>query len=266
MMDTYVDERDYRLLEADKYTFFVLKRIIGGECRLLFSDHERLILCFSAPPYPVWIWTPDDAPVEEMERAYQLVRENELLTGDYQFNCKYSLAQYFMQRASEDGFNAEISTNLYAYDCLDPIAPKEKAEGVVYRCEMKDLEEVVELMDLFHKEVGIDQRDLLSYRADAKAYIQSGNLFFWKDPQGNHVASCKYTPNGEMASISLVYTRPEFRRKHYGENLVYQVTMKAKEAGYVPMLYSDADYAASNACYQKVGYILRGKLCTISIQ
>ncbi len=23
-MDTYVDERDYKLLEADKYTFFVL--------------------------------------------------------------------------------------------------------------------------------------------------------------------------------------------------------------------------------------------------
>ena len=45
MMDTYVDERDYELLEADRYTFFVLKRIMGGECKLLLSDHERLILC-----------------------------------------------------------------------------------------------------------------------------------------------------------------------------------------------------------------------------
>ena len=35
------------------------------------------------------------------------------------------------------------------------------------------------------------------------------------------------------------------------------------EAGYVPMLYTDADYVASNACYEKIGYILRGKLCTI---
>ena len=34
IMDTYVDERDYKLLEADKYTFFVLKRIMGGECKL----------------------------------------------------------------------------------------------------------------------------------------------------------------------------------------------------------------------------------------
>ncbi len=52
MIDTYVDERDYELLEADRYTFFVLKRIMGGECKLLLSDHERLILCFTGHHTP----------------------------------------------------------------------------------------------------------------------------------------------------------------------------------------------------------------------
>lgn len=42
-----------------------------------------------------------------------------------------------------------------------------------------------------------------------------------------------------------------------------QVSKMAKDAGYMPMLYTDADYAASNACYEKIGYVLRGKLCTI---
>ena len=45
--------------------------------------------------------------------------------------------------------------------------------------------------------------------------------------------------------------------------MVYEVTKLVKEAGYIPMLYTDADYPASNACYEKIGYILRGKLCTI---
>jgi hypothetical protein len=49
-MDNYVDERDYKLLEGDKYTFFVLRRIIDGPCKLLLSDHERLIICFSTEP------------------------------------------------------------------------------------------------------------------------------------------------------------------------------------------------------------------------
>ena len=42
--------------------------------------------------------------------------------------------------------------------------------------------------------------------------------------------------------------------------------MIAKEADYVPMLYTDADYIASNACYEKIGYMLRGKLCTLAVR
>ena len=30
-MDTFVDERDHKLLDGDKYTFSVLSRIIGGD-------------------------------------------------------------------------------------------------------------------------------------------------------------------------------------------------------------------------------------------
>ena len=263
MMDTYVDERDYKLLEADKYTFFVLKQIMGGKCNLLLSDHDRLILCFTGQPFPVWIWTPDDASEEEMERAYLLAKDNRLLTGDYRFNVKYALADHFTKRAAEDGLKMIVSTNMFAYDCLDPIRPEKETDGGIYRCEMKDLEEVVTFLDMFHKEVGIDQKDIHGYRKDAEEFIRSGNMYLWKDAQGNSAASCKYAPAGDMAAINLVFTRPESRRKHYAENLVYQVTIKVKEAGYVPILYTDADYAASNACYEKIGYVLRGKLCTI---
>ena len=262
-MDNYVDERDYKLLEADKYTFFVLKRIMDGECKLLLSDHERLIICFTEHPFPVWIWMPDDASEEEMEKSYRLAKENKLITGEYHFNVKYALAEYFIKQAAEDGLKMKISTNMYAYDCLNPISPKAEADGGIHRCEMKDLEELVVFLDAFHNEIGIDRQDIKGYRKDAEAFIQSGTMYLWKDGQGNSVASCKYAPSGDVASINLVFTRPESRRKHYAENLVYQVTMKAKEEGYVPMLYTDADYVASNACYEKIGYVLRGKLCTI---
>lgn len=263
MMDTYVDERDYKLLETDKYTFFVLKRIIGGESKLLLTDHERMIICFTGHPYPVWIWTADDASKEEMEKAYQLAVENRLLAGEHHFNIKYSLAEYFIRRAAEEGSELKIVTNMFAYDCLDPVRPDTEADGGIYCCEIKDLEELVDFLDRFHKELSIDQKDISGYREDAEEFIRTGNMYLWKDEQGRNVASCKYAPDGDMASINLVFTRPEFRRRHYAENLVYQVTMKVKEAGYVPMLYTDADYVASNACYEKIGYVLRGKLCTI---
>ena len=66
-MDNRADERDYLLLDSDRYTFFVLRQIMGGNCDLLLTDHEKMIICYSGAPYPVWIWTPDDLLPEFLE-------------------------------------------------------------------------------------------------------------------------------------------------------------------------------------------------------
>lgn len=262
-MDTFVDERDYLLLDRDPYTFFVLRRVMGGSCELLLTDHEKMILCFTGDPYPVWIWTPDHASPAELESVYGLARENGLLDGKHRLNVKYNLAEYFMKRSQQDGRPMTVYTRMFAYDCKSPIPPAAGADGTLYRCGAGDIEELTELLDLFHREVGIDQKSIAGYRSDAAAFIESGHMYFWKDDQGHNVASCKFDPDGEMASVNLVFTRPAYRRKHYAENLVYRVSLLVRDAGYVPMLYTDADYEASNACYEKVGYVLRGKLCMI---
>ena len=262
-MDKFADERDYKILENDKYTFFVLGRIMGGKCELLLTDHERLIICLSCKPYPVWIWTPDDASEEEMERAYRLAEEHCLLNGGHRFNLKYDLAHYFIKRATADNKKFSISTNMYAYDCHKPVEPTVIADGSIHRCVRDDTDELVDFLYFFHKETGVDQKGREDYPAEAEEYIKSGNMYFWKDKHGNNVASCKFAPNGDTASVNLVFTRPEFRRKHYAENLVYAVTKLIIAAGYTPMLYTDADYTASNSCYEKIGYVLKGKLCTI---
>lgn len=264
-MDSFADERDYKILEKDKYTFFVLGRIIGGECELLFTDHERLIICFTRNPYPVWIWTPDDMTNEEKKKTYEIVRKNGLLTAGHSFNLKYDLADYFIKRASEDAMTLSITTNMFAYDCPNPIEPSVRADGEFHRCVAEDIDELIEFMDLFHRETGIDRDSFEAYRRRAEEAIRSGSPFLWKNAEGRNVAVCtlRPRPNDGLAGVGLVYTREEYRRKHYAENLVYQVTKMARNAGYMPMLYTDADYAASNACYEKIGYILKGKLCTI---
>ncbi|MBP5655148.1 MAG: GNAT family N-acetyltransferase [Clostridiales bacterium] len=264
-MDNYVDERDYKLLENDRYTFSVLARIIRGENSLLLSDHERIIICFTGQPYPVWIWTPDDASEDEMERAYRLAGENGLLDGEHHFNMKYELAEFFISRAKSEGIVFDITMNMYAYDCPEPIAPRDPAEGEMHKCTGEDLDAAVDFFEDFFNAVGIDKQSREEYRTMAEENIADGYLYLWKDPSGRFVSSCNWHPANDLASIGLVYTRNEERRKHYAEHLVYQVTMIAKDAGYTPMLYTDADYTASNACYEKIGYVLRGKLCTVGI-
>ena len=262
-MDHFADERDYKLLENDKYTFSILAGKMGGECELLLTDHENLIICFSSDPYPVWIWTPDGAAEEEKEKAYNLVRENGLLTKGHTFNLKYDLAAHFISRSAEGAAALSIKTNMFAYDCPNLKEPHIWADGECHRCAPEDMDELVEFIDLFHKETGVDQNSLEAYRRKAEEAIRCGRRFLWRNAEGRNVATCSVEPNGSLAGIGSVYTREEYRRRHYAENLVYQVSKMAKDAGYMPTLYTDADYAASNACYEKIGYVLRGKLCTI---
>lgn len=262
-MDNFANEKDYALLDSDRYTFFVLRRLLEGKNTLLLTDHQNVIVCFSNDPFPVWIWNTDDASESEMERIYMLCGENGLLDGKHRFNVKYELAEYFIKRAEKEGITFKIETNMFAYDNPEPIPPS-ACEGSLHQCKKDDVDVLVEFMDMFHHDVDIDHGTLEEYRQKAEEGIRHGSMFFWKDASGKNVASCHWHPNGGLASIGLVYTRKEDRRKHFAENLVYQVTMIAKNAGFMPMLYTDADYVASNSCYEKIGYVLRGKLCTIA--
>ena len=264
-MDTFVDERDYKLLEQDRYTFFVLRRVLGGSCQLILSDHENLILCYTCAPYPVWIWTRDDASPAVLERAYELASEHGLLRKEQRFNLKYELAAYMIRRAAEDGLGLNLYENMFAYDCPNPVPPSEQADGGLHRCTPDDVEELAGIIEAFANETGLDKKDKAGYLKRARASIEAGRTFFWKTEGGRTAACCKYVPNGDMASVGLVYTFPEHRRKHGAENLVYRVTLLAKGEGLTPMLYTNADYAASNACYRKLGYELRGRLCSVAV-
>ena len=277
-MDNFVDERDFKLLEKDRYTFFVLRRILDTECRLILSDHEKIILCHSSEPHPVWIWTEDNAPEDVMAAAFKLAEENGFLDGGHTLNMKYDLADYFIRKSAEkatdkNGTNAEIkklsiTINMMAYDCPNPIppAPSEIADGEIYQCQKEDVDELVTIMQQFQKQTGTAELSIEEYRYRSEEVIKKGTMFFWKNAEGKNVASCTFGPIGKLASLGLVYTYPEYRRRHYAQNLVYVVTKIVEKAGYLPMLYTDADYVASNACYEKIGYILRGKLCTIGVK
>jgi pyruvate,phosphate dikinase len=160
-----------------------------------------------------------------------------------------------------------IKKNMFAYDNPKPLQPASATsiDGHLYQCQPTDLEELFEMTCDFHKETNVPMSDKDEALKKIEQGIKDGLYYFWQNSEGKNVGCCIYRPNGQLASLGAVYTRPEYRRRNYAENLVYHVTKIAQDKGYLPMLYTDADYAASNACYEKIGYILRGKLCTIGI-
>ena len=263
-MDNFADERDQKILEKDKFTFIVLKRIINGENELLLTDHERFILCFSGEDNPVWIWLPDDSSEDEKSRAYEIAKENLLVDGKHTFNLKYDLAEYFIKRAEEDGLKLSVITNMLTYDNPDPVELVFPAEGDVYIPSEEDYPVLADILYRFSHEIDLNKKTKEEFEPDARYMIANDNIYFWKDAEGNITGSCRYKPVGEgLCTVNLVFVYPEYRRRHYAENLVYHVTKTAADAGYLPVLYTNADYVASNECYKKIGYRINGRLCTI---
>ena len=262
-MDHAVDQRDFQLLAQDRYTFSVLSRVLHGQCRCVRTDHQRFILCHTMQPYPVWLWTPDGISEAEKEQAWQVAAETLPMAEGFRYNLKYELAEYFIARAKEEGIQAHFATNMFAYDCTEAIAPSNPTDGSLRVCTLADKEEAARLIFQFHDAVAADRMSLEDCRALAQQRIEDGGFFFWKNAGGDVVACCSRTIHDGLGCVGSVYTKPEHRRKHYAQQLVYQVTHMVAQQGFMPMLYTDADYAASNACYEKIGYVLRGKLCTI---
>lgn len=265
-MDSFVNERDFALLARDGYTFSVLDRILRGKCDWVRSDHRDLILCHSEAPYPVWVWTRDGCDTEIMEEAWSIIAANRPLTAGYRFNMKYDLAAYFMEKVKQMHLNAGIAMNLLAYDCPLPIRPEHAVDGKLHCCTEEDAEQAAEMIFAFYAAIGEEMLTHERCTEKAKAYIDGQAFFFWVNATGVPVACCSYKRNQGLASLGSVYTRPEYRRMHYAQQLVYQVTEIVRGKRYLPMLYTDADYPASNACYEKVGYRLRGRLCTVSLR
>ncbi len=255
---------DTRILKADEYCFSVLTRILGGECELTITDGKRLIVCYYAHPYPVWVWLPDDASEVELGRAYEIVRDNLGFSSGHRFNIKYVHADYFIRRAEQDGSSLSISANMHAYTCDKPIPPSRSANSHLRKATTSDLDLVVRLIDEFHREASIDKTNMQTYRKKAKSLIDDGCFYLLIDKSGEVAACCTLTLFDGQAAIGSVYTIPNKRRLGHAARMVYEVTRLAQASGRSPVLYTDADYSASNACYIGVGYKRMGSLCTIS--
>lgn len=276
---------DTKLFAKDGLTFLVLERIVNQKARFVLTDHKRFVVCYSSPPHPVWIWTPDDITEEEKEALWQLCKKEHILPGQvwagseqqapdkaeeaeppiFGINMKYELADYFIRRGEEEGEPLSISLRMLVYDCPTAHLPDKAAEGGFSLMTERDVEDVAEFLYQFKQDIGIDLEDRKACRNRAERYKERENFFLWKDACGKNVAMCGYNVNQGMGSVGEVYCRSEERRKGYAQNLVYQVTKTVQEKGLLPVLYSDADYQASNRCYQKIGYQQRGELCMIGM-
>lgn len=250
------------LMREEAITYSVLIKILQNDCAHIFTDLENVVICHSGEPYPVWVWCRDtgsDANVAEIARC---IKEELPLERGYDHILSYELLERLKAR---DIYFRDVGTKMgllsYRLDAINDIDhPTEGAMSLVREDEIPSLIGVRHDMTM-----EMEGRDLSLERCEAtlRLYVEKNALFAWRSNAGEIVALTVRDDQGEYSKISMVYTLPQHRRKGYAINLVHGVTETMLADGLIPILYTDSGYAASNACYQKIGYQQVGSLTSI---
>jgi hypothetical protein len=249
------------LLVEDQITFSVLVSVLTYPCQRIITDNKDFIICYTNSPYPVWVWTKTGSPKEVFDNVRDILNKEFNDENHFYFNMKYEFLNYLINSDNANGWF--VSTNMLTYECPMPIEPK-KVQGLLHTATMDDYDIIRKLVWGVFAETSEKKISDEECGAITKMRINSGNLLLWKNKSERIVATCGIEYGVVFGKITLVYTVPEERRKGYAARIVYEATCKIAERGYKPILYTDGDYCASNECYKGIGYIERGRLCSVS--
>ena len=256
------DKEELQTLVEGDVSFSVLYNIIGGECDHIFTDGEEVIICHSNPPYPVWAWCKDIENAKNIEAIGKCIKENFPLT-EYDIVIEERLMEK-LSEADEYFGGYKVKTRLLSY-ILDKVNDIDRAcDGRMEMAEYGDLETLAHIRKASAFEMEGFDLNLDDCREDVGYMIEDGNLFVWRNDDGEIVATASRGATGKFGKVSSVYTLPQHRRRGYAINLVKGVTELMLDEGLIPTLYTDGEYSASNECYKKIGYRQVGKLIIVN--
>ena len=252
-----------QLLGGDASRFLVMDTILRDVCDTIVTDGERLIMALSARPSPVWVLMPDDATDAELDRCWAAMCAHFPPHLGDSFNMKAAHAAALRQRAQEAGLTLRTTRRLHAHTCPAVCPPHKRPGGRMHAAKPEDLDVAAAFVLAMHRDTREGDQTPEGCRAIAQQRIENTRLFLWKDEQGAPCAMCGVSPDGERMGLSLVYTPLEKRRQGYAASLVHDVTHAILAQHRLPVIYTDADYPPSNACYAQIGYVCCGELETV---
>ena len=245
--------------QKDKYLYNIVLKILTSPNLVLYSDEENYFICRSEKDCPTWIWTKenfDKTKVNEIEELIEMyLTEN---TKD-KFTCKKELYDLLVK----DNFkyiNKEDYFEMGFLRCREVKKPKE-CDGYLSKAKEEDREILEEYWyNDCHEMEDVEPITIEQAKEDVDAFLQDEKFYVLRNKNNKIVSMAYYNVKEDQAKISHVYTPPEERRKGYSANLIYLVTKELLEKNYVPVLYTDYNYIASNKAYKNAGYEEEGLL------
>lgn len=248
------------LVEGDAL-FTVLYDVLSGDCNDIFTDGENIIICYSAAPYPVWVWCKDEYSLKNLMAISECVKENFPLTEHNVIMSHGLIDKLACIDKYYEGY--KIKTNLLVYS-LDKICNIQKCDGKLEIAEAKDLETLAMMWQESAFEMEGYQLSLTQCLDDVEYMIDNEMLYAWRNYDGEIVSIACMAELGIFNKISGVYTVPHHRRCGYAINLVRRLTELILNKNLTPVLYTNGEYIPSNDCYKKIGYYQVGRLKMIT--
>lgn len=247
----------------ERITYSVLESIVKDPCQEIWTDRKDVMICLSAPPYPVWVFCRDEGDEAVVREIAACLRARFPLEAGHRYNLSESLLARLA--AADAAFaGARVQMRLLSYR-LDKLAgAAHPCDGRMTPARMDELETLARLHQAATLEMEHREFPLAHCRERVREMIEAGCLFLWRDERGETVCMTCRHDGAPFSRLTLVYTLPEHRRRGYAANLVHGVTQTILADGLTPILYADADYVASNACYRKLGFDEVGRLCTVA--
>lgn len=186
--------------------------------------------------------------------------KNEFPVGEgYLYNLTYEALERLKAR---DLKGLAVIINMLCYRCDRLLKIPEASEGRGRLAQKEDIPLIAQWKQQITLEAEKRETDIEQCLQSVRAQVEQKTLFLWENARQQPAAMASRNDDGALSKVMGVYTIPQERRKGFALHLVHQITGDILREGKTPVLYTDADYGASNACYRKIGYRQVARLCT----
>jgi len=241
-----------KLFREDPITWSVLLKILQEPCRDILTDHQNVIVCYSEPPYPVWIWCRDAENSEAVMDIACCLKERLPLETIRACILPEAVVEKLM-KADPYFRDVKPGMGLLSYRLHRILPLTHSCEGYMRLVEASEIPGLLDVWGEMHMEMeGVDKGREHNLKTITRM-VNARTLFAWRTDAGI-VALTARADQREYGKITSVYTLPKHRRRGYAISLVHRVTETILDDGLIPILYTDAAYGASNDCYRKIGY------------
>lgn len=247
----------------DKYKFGIILKNLGSPTLELYSDEENYIICRGSVNWPTWIWTKDNFDILKLSDIEQLINMYLLDVDKTKFTCKKELYELLV-RDNFETLNIDDYFEMGFLICKNTTKPK-ICDGGISVPDEKDRKVLEEYWYSDNQEMnGVDKITKEQAIKDVDDFLNSGRFYVLRNSAGKIVSMASFSITENIAKLAHVYTPIDERGKGYAANLIYQMTNKLLEQGYIPLLYTDYNYIPSNKAYINAGYEPQGILINFS--